>query len=75
MNRRITPVAWNTLVRKLRTLGFEGPYRGRKHYFMTKDEFRLTIPNPHTRDIGVPLLKEILARARINREEWLKEDK
>lgn len=38
MNRRLTPVAWNTLARKLRLLGFEGPYRGGRHYFMTKGE-------------------------------------
>ena len=71
MTERLAPVSWNTLVRRLRTLGFEGPYRSGKHHFMVKGEFRLTIPNPHTRDIGVPLLKEILTRAGISREEWL----
>jgi hypothetical protein len=38
---------------------------------MTKDELRLTIPNPHTGDISVPLLSEILARGGISRTEWL----
>jgi hypothetical protein len=42
---------------------------------MTKAEFRLTIPNPHREDIGIPLLKEILNRARITHEEWLKSSK
>ena len=62
------------MVRKLRALGFDGPYHGGKHHFMTKGELRLTIPNPHTHDIGIPLLKEILAQAGISREEWLKTD-
>ncbi|MCL0074338.1 type II toxin-antitoxin system HicA family toxin [Dehalococcoidia bacterium] len=68
---RLTPVSWDTLVQKLRNMTFEGPYRGGKHYFMLKDDFRLTIPNPHAQDIGIPLLKEILKRAGISREEWL----
>ena len=72
MARRLTPVSWNTLVRSLHHLGFQGPYRGGKQYFMTKGDLRLTIPNPHAEDIGMPLLKEILARGDISREEWLK---
>ena len=71
MTQRLTPVSWDTLVRKLRDMTFEGPYRGGKHYFMLKGDFRLTIPNPHAQDIDVPLLKEILKRASINREQWL----
>jgi len=35
----------------------------------------MTIPNPHRQDIGVPLLKEILNRAGITYEEWLKTNK
>lgn len=71
MARRLAPVSWNSLVRRLRRLGFQGPYRGGKHYFMVKGDLRLTIPNPHAGDIGVPLLKEILARGQLSREEWL----
>jgi hypothetical protein len=52
-------------------MGFNGPYRSGKHYFMVKGELKLTIPNPHRQEIGVPLLKEILNRAGISREEWL----
>jgi predicted RNA binding protein YcfA (HicA-like mRNA interferase family) len=71
MSDRLTPVSWNTLVQKLRALGFDGPFKGGKHYFMTKESLRLTIPNPHTEDIGISLLKEILARAGLDRGEWL----
>ena len=38
---------------------------------MTKDELRLTIPNPHAGDISVTLLSEILARGGIGRADWL----
>jgi len=73
MPDRLRAVSWNTLVKKLKTLGFEGPYKGGRHYFMTKESLRLTIPNPHhSDDIGIPLLKEILARAGIDRNEWLR---
>jgi predicted RNA binding protein YcfA (HicA-like mRNA interferase family) len=72
MSDRLTPVSWNTLVQKLRALGFDGPFKGGKHYFMTKESLRLTIPNPHSEDIGISLLKEILTRAGIDREEWLR---
>jgi hypothetical protein len=72
MSDRLSPVSWNTLLQKLRTFGFDGPYKGGKHYFVTKGDLRLTIPNPHSEDIGIPLLKEILNRAGIDRDEWLK---
>ncbi|MBI4286004.1 MAG: type II toxin-antitoxin system HicA family toxin [Chloroflexi bacterium] len=75
MTQRLMPISWNALVGRLRNIGFAGPYRSGKHYFMTKAAFRLTIPNPHRQDIGVPLLSEILARAGIAHEEWLKATK
>lgn len=75
MSDRITPVSWNNLVKRLKSMGFDGPHRSGKHYFMTKAELKLTIPNPHGQDISVDLLKEILDRAGITREEWLKTKK
>jgi len=71
MAGKLKPVTWKTLIRKLHNLGFNGPYLGGKHHFMTKDELRLTIPNPHAGGISVPLLSEILARGGISRAEWL----
>jgi len=71
MTGRLVPVSWNAMIQKLGGLGFEGPYRGGKHYFMVKGTLRLTIPNPHSKDIGIPLLKEILDRAGISRKKWL----
>ena len=71
MNKRLTPISWGNLVRALVSMGFAGPYRSGKHYFMIKGEFRLTIPNPRRQDISVSLLKEILNRAGISRAQWL----
>ena len=66
----VLPVSWTELVRRLRGLGFEGPYRGGKHPYMIKGNLVLTIPNPHRREIGVALLSRILTRAGVTREEW-----
>jgi len=69
---RLSPVSWMELVRRLRVLGFKGPYEGEKHPYMIKEELVLTIPNPHRQVIGVDLLQRILQRANISREEWLR---
>ncbi len=67
----LSPVSWADLVRRLRKLGFDGPYQGGKHPYMIKGNLVLTIPNPHRRDIGVALLSRILRRAGVSKEEWL----
>lgn len=69
---KLSPVSWIELVKRLRKLGFDGPYQGGKHPYMMKDNRVLTIPNPHRNEIGVDLLTRILKRAGITREEWLK---
>ncbi|WP_164653809.1 type II toxin-antitoxin system HicA family toxin [Thiorhodococcus mannitoliphagus] len=37
----------------------------------SKDELRLTIPNPHGQDIAPALLTRILRQAGIARKDWL----
>ena len=59
------------LVRKFRSLGYLGPFSGRRHQFMIKGRKKIRIPNPHgTGDIDVSLVKEILRQAGISHEEW-----
>jgi hypothetical protein len=36
--------SWQELVKRLRALGFEGPFAGGKHLFMLKGALRLTLP-------------------------------
>jgi predicted RNA binding protein YcfA (HicA-like mRNA interferase family) len=68
---KLTPVSWQELVKRLRALGFEGPFAGGKHLFMLKGALRLTLPNPHKQAVGVALLAKILKQAGVSRDEWL----
>lgn len=70
---RLVPVSWNTLVRRLRDLGFEGPYAGGRHPQMRRGDVTVIIPNPHEGDIGVGFLTRLLRQAGVSREEWLGE--
>ncbi|MEH2253854.1 type II toxin-antitoxin system HicA family toxin [Nostoc sp.] len=58
------------LIPYLKDTGFDGPYPGGKHQYMVKGELKLTIPNPHQRDISPSLLNRILRQANISRDEW-----
>ncbi len=67
----LKPVSCRILIKKFKKLGFEGPISGGKHRFMKKETLKVSIPSPHKEDvIGVPLLKEILRQAGIDREAW-----
>lgn len=68
---RLSPVSWTVFVRRLKSLGFDGPYQVGKHPYMIKGDLVLTIPNPHGSDIGVDLLTRILRQAGISRTDWL----
>jgi predicted RNA binding protein YcfA (HicA-like mRNA interferase family) len=68
---RLIPVSREELIRRLKKLGFEGPYSGGKHPNMERGTTVIMIPNPHHgEDIGADLLNKILRRAGISREEW-----
>lgn len=66
----LRPIAWKKFVRRLRQLGFDGPYAGGRHFFMVRDTLTLHIPNPHRGDISKALLAEILRQADISFDEW-----
>jgi predicted RNA binding protein YcfA (HicA-like mRNA interferase family) len=69
---RLIPVSREELIRRLKKLGFEGPYSGGKHLHMERGTTVIMIPNPHRgEDIGAALLQKILKRAGISREDWL----
>ena len=51
------PVSRQELIRRLKTLGFTGPFGGGRHSFMCRGQLKLRIPNPHKGDIGIALLK------------------
>ena len=65
------PVSHKELIRKLRELGFRGPYSGGRHQFMARGALKVRIPNPHkSQDITDSLLNEILRQAGISRSEF-----
>jgi len=64
------PTSRRVLVATLRKLGFKGPFSGGKHEFMVRGDVVLTIPNPHSKDIGIGLLAVILKQAGVTRKEW-----
>ena len=67
----IKPISRIKLIKKLRGLGFEGPFGGGKHSYMRKSGKRIIIPNPHRGDIGVKLVKKIIKQIGISDDDWL----
>ena len=67
---RLGPIKRTDLISHLRRLGFTGPFAGRKHQFMARDDVTVRLPNPHRGDIGRELLARILRQAHVDLEEW-----
>lgn len=67
-------ISLRELIRKFRAFGFDGPYSGGRHLFMSKGLLKIRIPNPHTGDVSKHLLAEILRQAGISRGEWNEEE-
>ena len=72
MSRRLTPISRRDLIKRFRSLGWEGPRSGGRHAYMVKGRRKVPIPNPHAGDVGVGLIKTILKHAGISREEWFR---
>jgi len=68
---KIPPCGRVELVRKLKKLGFDGPYPGGRHSYMKRGSYRQIIPNAHGRQIDSVLIREILKQAGISEEDWL----
>ncbi|MBU1089186.1 type II toxin-antitoxin system HicA family toxin [Patescibacteria group bacterium] len=70
---KVPPIKRKEFVRKLKALGFDGPFAGGKHEFLRRnDGLKITIPNPHQKEISGVLQKIILTQADISVEEFLK---
>jgi predicted RNA binding protein YcfA (HicA-like mRNA interferase family) len=67
---RFGPIHRRDLIRALRRAGFNGPASGGPHEIMWKGQLKVSIPNPHRREIGRNLLAIILREAGISRDEW-----
>jgi len=67
---KLSPIKRIKLIKNFRKLGFDGPFAGSNHEFMTKGALRVRIPNKHKSDIGRNLLIELLKQAGIDKSEW-----
>jgi len=71
---RWTPCKRAEFIRRLRKLGFEGPFSGARHRFLVRGENRLAIPSND--EYSVPQLRMMLRETqailgrRISLEEW-----
>ena len=68
------PIKRREFIRRLRALGFEGPYSGTRHQFMVSDQHRQTIPsNP---EFSVPQIRMLLRQVEsilgrpVSLDEW-----
>ena len=55
---RWTPCKRREFVRRLRSLGFEGPYSGTRHQFLVFQNHRLTVPS--NAEYSVPQLRMLI---------------
>ncbi len=68
------PCKRRLFIKRLRKLGFEGPYSGTRHQFLLYDKYRLTIPS--NTEYSVPQLRMMIRQVEsiINRsieaDEW-----
>jgi predicted RNA binding protein YcfA (HicA-like mRNA interferase family) len=68
---RLSPIHRRDLIKRLRNLGWEGPFQGSKHQLMFKGSRQLPIPNPHgSGEIAVPKLREILREIGVTPQQW-----
>ncbi len=58
------------VVRRLRWLGFDGPFPGGRHEFMVRGRLKLFLPNPHGGELSAGLVTRLLREAGIPEEEW-----
>lgn len=71
---RWTPCKRNDFIRKLRHLGFDGPFIGTRHQFMVLSQRRLAIPSYS--EYSVPQLRmmvrevESILGREVSSEEW-----
>ena len=68
------PCKRREFIRRLRKLGFDGPFAGTRHHFMVYGENRLAIPS--NKGYSIPQLRmmlregELIIGRRITADEW-----
>jgi hypothetical protein len=72
--RQWMPCKRRDFIRKLRQLGFDGPFSGSKHQYMIYEQYRLSIPSNSDYTISqlrmmIREIEEIIGR-QISVDEW-----
>jgi len=68
----LSPLARRVLIKKLKKLGFNGPFSATRHEYMIKDKHKIFIPNPHkNKEIGLVIIKEIIKQLNIDKNEFI----
>jgi predicted RNA binding protein YcfA (HicA-like mRNA interferase family) len=70
---KLKPLKAREVIKKLKKLGFSGPYPGGKHVRMVHHERGIIIPIPmhKGKDVSVGLIREIINEVGISRGEWI----
>jgi len=67
----LSPLPRRILIRKLKKLGFSGPFSAARHQYMKRNGEKIFIPNPHGKDIGLPIIKKIIQQLKLSNQEFL----
>jgi predicted RNA binding protein YcfA (HicA-like mRNA interferase family) len=69
---KLTPIPAREVIRKLRRLGFEGPFGGGKHSVMRHPEtgVKISVPMHSNRDLPLGTLRAIVKASGISIEQW-----
>ncbi len=72
---KLHPISRRELIRRMKQLGFEGPFPGTRHDFMRRPSDQMKVPIPRaegkSREIGVKLQKIIMGEINVRTEDWL----
>jgi predicted RNA binding protein YcfA (HicA-like mRNA interferase family) len=71
--QRLTPLKPGDVIKKLRKIGFGGPFPGGKHIRMVNLKTGKVIPIPvhKGKEVSIGLIKEIINEIGISRKEWI----
>ena len=71
---KLSPQKPREVIKKLKKLGFIGPFPGGKHVHMIHPETKKVIPVPvhGEKDVSVGLIRKIINEVGISRDEWIK---
>lgn len=69
---RLSPEKSRVVIKKLRALGFEGPFSGGRHLFMRhpNSKVKIPIPMPQGKDIPRGTVRAIIKQAGITVDDW-----